>query len=104
MEVSDAIDAVERCASLEELRTTFQRLIENYGFASFAYVDIGHPEVDDPFVIATTDRSWDETYRDNGFIHVDPIIPVVRRTNVPFHWGDVACRRGSASASRARTR
>lgn len=90
MEISDAIDAVEGCTSLDELKSTFQRVIENYGFASYAYVDIGHPEVDDPFVLATTDADWDETYRANGFLHVDPILPVVRRTNVPFHWGAVA--------------
>lgn len=90
MDVSEAIDAVESCTSLDELRATFQRLIENYGFASFAYVDVGHPEVDGPFVLATTDRAWDDTYRDNGFIHCDPMISVVRRTNLPFHWGEVA--------------
>jgi DNA-binding CsgD family transcriptional regulator len=90
LEVSEAIDLVESCTSLDELRTTFQRLVGNYGFASFAYVDVGHPEIDDPFVLATTDPAWDQTYRSNGFLHVDPMIPLVRRTNVPFHWGEVA--------------
>ena len=52
-------------------------------------MDIGIPGLDDPFWIATSDPRFNEDYRANRFMHVDPVIPVVRRTNRPFLWGAV---------------
>ena len=89
MGLDNPIGTIEACQTIEELCQALQKIIGEYGFANFAFVDVGHPESDKPLVLATTDKTWDEEYRNNGFIHVDPVIPVVRRTNVPFHWGAV---------------
>lgn len=89
MRLDEAIDIIEGCNSLEELRSKFHEVVQHYGFASFAFVDVGSPGIDNPLVIATTDKAWDDEYRSNGFVHMDPVLSVVRRTNTPFTWRDV---------------
>ena len=89
MRLMDFIDAIERCASIHELRRELHAAVQNLGFANFAFLDLGRPGIDDPFVVATTDAGWDRDYRSNGFFHVDPVLPKVRRVNRPFAWADV---------------
>lgn len=89
MNLDEAVGGIENCQTIVALTAELQRIIEHYGFASFAFLDIGTPGIDDPFTVTTNDSRWDATYRDNGFVHSDPIIPIVRRTNTPFAWGAV---------------
>lgn len=83
------LGALESCQTIDELKEKLQAFVENYGFCSFSFTDIGHPDLDEPFTVMTNDLTWDATYRDYGFVHVDPVISVARRTNRPFHWGAV---------------
>ncbi|MEG6508235.1 LuxR family transcriptional regulator [Methyloligella sp. 2.7D] len=89
MKVDEAVGAIETCSSTEELKNTLQGIIEDYGFSSFNMLDAGNPHVDVPFYIGTTPENWVSTYISNGFVHVDPCVARVRRSNTPFSWGDV---------------
>ena len=89
MELAKAVERLEGCTSLEQLQETFQSTIENYGFASFAFVEVGRPEQAKPFAIPSKDRQWVTDYIGNDFLLFDPIIPVVRRSNLPFRWSDL---------------
>jgi LuxR family transcriptional regulator, quorum-sensing system regulator BjaR1 len=83
------LNALEGCASVTEIRTIFQRIIEDYGFSSFGFMDASHPWEDDPLLVSTHSTDWIDTYRAENFISTDPCLALARRTNLPFHWGSV---------------
>ncbi|HEV2602265.1 MAG TPA: LuxR C-terminal-related transcriptional regulator [Microvirga sp.] len=87
MRVEEAVAAIEACETVDELRDTLQRVVADYGFSGFGFVDAGQPHKDEPFYFGTTGPAWEEEYRSNGFAQVDPALVRVRRTNTPFTWG-----------------
>jgi DNA-binding CsgD family transcriptional regulator len=87
--LEDNLNALESCVSTIEIREVFQRIIENYGFSSFGFMDASHPWEDEPLLVATHAPGWIDTYRSENFIRADPCLAVARRTNLPFHWGSV---------------
>ena len=89
MKLEEALSLIENSKGLAELTDTLQRIAESYGFAHFAFLDVGHPGQDEPFAIATTEPDWDSDYRSNGFVKMDPVVMKARRWNLPFFWSDV---------------
>ena len=87
--LEDDLNAIEACASTAEIRQVFQRIIEDYGFCSFGFMDASHPWEDEPLLVSTHVPAWIDTYRAENFISTDPCLAVARRTNLPFHWGSV---------------
>jgi len=103
MTLDEAIGDLEACENTSALKDAMQRIAENYGFASYNFLDAGRPHVETPFYFGTTGASWETTYAGNGFVHIDPCVARVRRTNVPFIWQDVdlpEARRGPKSPVR----
>jgi LuxR family quorum sensing-dependent transcriptional regulator len=90
MKLELAIAEVERCDSMAELEASLQRIIEDYGFAAFTFIDAGQPHLDKPYYVTTTSRAWVSEYTHNDFVRVDPCLIKVRRTNTPFNWGSIA--------------
>jgi LuxR family quorum sensing-dependent transcriptional regulator len=89
MTLEESIAAIEACNTIDELKTSLHHISEDYGFASFNFLDTGAPHLDAPFHIGTLKPDFLNGYIDNKLIHVDPCIPVARRTNIPFSWGEV---------------
>src|SRR5882757_10210864 len=87
MGLEEAISAIEASSSIDELRSSLHRVIQNYGFSSFAFIDAGRPELDLPYHTGTYAPAWERAYIQNDFVHSDPALARVRRTNTPFHWG-----------------
>lgn len=87
--LEDDLNALEACSSVVEIREVFQRIIEDYGFSSFGFMDASHPWEDDPLLVSTHSAAWIDTYRSSNFISTDPCLAAARRTNVPFNWGSV---------------
>lgn len=83
------LNALEACGSVAEIRAVFQRIIEDYGFASFGFMDASHPWEDDPLLVSTHSSAWIDTYRSENFIATDPCLNLARRTNLPFNWASV---------------
>ena len=86
MTPEQTIADIESCSSLDELKILMQRVAENYGFASFNFLDVGNPHVDVPFYMGTTGVAWESDYKSNGFVHVDQCVKLARRSNLPFSW------------------
>jgi DNA-binding CsgD family transcriptional regulator len=86
MQVRDSIHSVDSAHSVDELKSTLQKIIENFGFSGFSFLDVGRPHLDEPFYFGTTGAAWEGEYRKNGFVHVDPCIVRARRTSAPFSW------------------
>jgi LuxR family quorum sensing-dependent transcriptional regulator len=89
LSLQDTIAAVESCSTMTELCDALQRVAGNYGFAAFTFIDAGQPHLDRPYYVTTTGPAWVAEYTDNGFVHVDPCLIRVRRTNTPFAWGSI---------------
>jgi len=88
--IDRAIAEFETCATMAELRDKLQRVIENYGFAAFNFLDTGQPHLDAPYYLGTSGKAWEQEYLDNKFVHVDACVARARVTNVPFNWGSVS--------------
>jgi DNA-binding CsgD family transcriptional regulator len=89
VKLEEMLADIERCNSMEELEITLQRVIENYGFAAFTFIDAGQPHLDKPYYVTTTNQTWVNEYTQNNFVHSDPCLIRVRRTNTAFNWGGV---------------
>jgi DNA-binding CsgD family transcriptional regulator len=89
MVLEEAISAIEASDSIDELRSSLHRIVQNYGFSGFTFIDAGRPEVDVPYYTGTHPPAWERAYLQNDFVHSDPALTRVRRTNTPFHWGDL---------------
>jgi DNA-binding CsgD family transcriptional regulator len=87
MNLEESISAIEASHSMDELRSCLHRIIQNYGFSGFTFIDAGRPEVDVPYYTGTHPPAWERAYLQNDFVHSDPALARVRRTNIPFHWG-----------------
>jgi len=87
MGLEEAIAGIETSDTMDELRTSLHRIIQDYGFSGFGFVDAGRPELDVPYHTGTYPPAWQRTYLQNDFIHSDPALARARRTNAPFHWG-----------------
>ncbi|WP_407148715.1 LuxR family transcriptional regulator [Bradyrhizobium sp. ORS 86] len=87
MGLEEAISSIETSQTIDELRSSLHRIIQNYGFSGFTFIDAGRPELDIPYYTGTHPPAWERTYLQNDFVHCDPALARVRRTNTPFHWG-----------------
>lgn len=91
--ISDGLEGaladIDVCETTQALRTAMQRIVENYGFASYDFVDAGSAHAAKPFHFGTTERQWEDAYTQNNFVNVDPCIAKARRSNIPFVWEDI---------------
>lgn len=89
MQLDNNINQIEACQNLTELDVVLQRLINNFGFSSFCFVDIGKQHQEIFHYSGTTGEAWERDYVNNDFFHVDEVIKLARRINIPFNWGSV---------------
>lgn len=81
--------AIEKLDSREALKTALHRLIGDFGFSGFCFLDISDAYRSAFVYFGTTGESWENEYLSNGFFDVDEVIKVARRSNRPFRWTDV---------------
>ena len=60
MELEETIGDIESCRTIDELVQGLKKISENYGFASFNFLDTGAPQVDVPFFIGTLKKDFVE--------------------------------------------
>ena len=89
MGLDDAISTIETSATMDELRRSLHRIIQDYGFSGFGFIDAGRPELDLPYHTGTYPPAWERTYIQNEFVHCDPALARSRRTNTPFTWSSL---------------
>ncbi len=88
-DTEQVIGDIERASSLSQLAAILQKVAEDFGYSAFSFVDAPRLGLGNPTVINTIRSAFDADYRAEGLLAVDPMIPVVRRTNTPFTWGSV---------------
>lgn len=100
MVLDEALLSIETAGTIDQLKIVMQRIAESYGFASFNFIDAGRAYSNTPFYFGTTGARWEQEYRGNNFVHIDPYIAKARRFNLPFDWQSIAipkARRGPKS-------
>jgi len=83
------IGDIERASSLSQLAAILQKVAEDCGYSGFSFVDAPRLGLGNPTVINTIRSAFEADYRAEGLLAVDPMIPVMRRTNMPFTWESV---------------
>lgn len=80
------IGDIQASGSLDELKSQMQALSEQYGFSSYNFIDAGNLVDEVPYYLTTVESSWEETYRGNNFVDIDPYVSLARHRNIPFTW------------------
>jgi len=103
MPIEETLCAIEAATSVDDLLRVMQDITEQCGFASYNFIDVGEPHVDEPFWSGTTGERWESEYNSNGFVHADPTLSRARRVNLPFFWSDleISLRRGPKTVARS---
>jgi len=87
--LEEQLSSIEGCHSVAEVSVVFQKIIEEYGFSSFGFMDASQPWEEDPLLVTTHSQKWIDTYRSENFLSTDPCLDAAKRTNVPFNWGSI---------------
>lgn len=87
--LATVVDRIEAADSINELSNILQRFIENKGFQSFSFIENELGSHTDPLILNTITQQWEDDYRSNDFVTVDPCLPVAQRTNTPFIWSEL---------------
>ncbi|MBP0615242.1 helix-turn-helix transcriptional regulator [Jiella mangrovi] len=87
------IDCIQHLEDQQAIATELLRTAGAFGFTGFGVCGIPKPgESIEPYLILPgCDPEWLARYLEKGYIHWDPVIGNVRRTDTPFTW-DEACR------------
>lgn len=88
-QLEEQLSAIEGCHSVAEVRVVFQKIIEDYGFSSFGFIDASQPWEHDPLLVTTHSQKWIDTYKSENFLSSDPCLDAAKRTNLPFNWGSI---------------
>lgn len=87
--LQEHLNSIESCRSVAEVRDAFHKIIQNYGFSTFGFLDASAPWENDPLLVTTHKQKWIDTYRRENFLISDPCLSAARRTNLPFNWGSI---------------
>jgi LuxR family quorum sensing-dependent transcriptional regulator len=87
--IDDAIEAFDRAQSFPALGNALQEALEQFGFASFEFVEISDLGPNTPFHFGTSGR-WRDIYVANGFRFIDPSLARARTVGTPFDSRSVA--------------
>jgi len=103
MNLEETLGAIETTTSVDGLLHVMQKIAEQFGFASYNFIDVGEPHVEEPFWSGTTGARWESEYNSYGFVHADPTLSKARRTNTPFFWSElnISLRKGPKSGARS---
>jgi len=88
-DLAQATEEIENCETLDALRTVMHRYASKCGFTAVTLIDIGNRSADIPFHLGTAGQNWEQTYLDNAFVIIDPVVPHALVLNTPFCWSDV---------------
>lgn len=103
MMLDEAIGTIETAENIGALKMRMQRIAEKFGFVSYNFIDAGRAYQHVPYYFGTTGQRWENAYRDNDFVQVDPYVAKARRSNLPYDWRSIpvpALRRGPKPGAR----
>lgn len=87
--IEEVIADIETATSVGKLKAILQSVAEDCGFRAFSFVDALRVGDLNPTVVNSIVAAFDADYRSEELLTVDPVLPIVRRTNTPFTWGVV---------------
>jgi LuxR family transcriptional regulator, quorum-sensing system regulator BjaR1 len=98
----DIVEKIENASGLDEIMSTLANAGNTFGFENFSIAGLPLPgESIDPYIMACGwPDEWAARYRDQNYVHVDPVIRQVRRANRPFMWADAPLNTNDVAAKK----
>lgn len=85
------IEDSQRAANVDELATSFDRLIRSLGFEEYLAVSLADPDhwPDDAIQLNGYSKTWFDIYVGERYFEIDPFYAKAQRQTMPFFWHDV---------------
>lgn len=102
----DCIERLERARTPGAISDELFRVIPDFGFHCFCISGMPDPgeSMGDYVLLNGWPEGWLERYVENSYVHVDPVIRLLKSTTVPFCWADAPYDRdGEPEAHRVMT-
>ena len=86
----DIVEKIENASGLDQIMSVVASAGQSFGYENFSIAGLPMPgESIDPYIMACGwPDEWAQRYRDQNYVHSDPVIHQVRRANKPFMWAD----------------
>ena len=86
----DIVENIESATGLNQIMTVLTSAGRSFGYENFSIAGLPLPgESIDPYIMACGwPDEWATRYREQNYVHHDPVIRQVRRANKPFMWAE----------------
>jgi LuxR family transcriptional regulator, quorum-sensing system regulator BjaR1 len=86
----DIVESIENASGLDQIMSILADSGSAFGYENFSIAGLPLPgESIDPYIMACGwPNDWANRYREQNYVHNDPVIRQVRRANKPFMWAD----------------
>lgn len=86
----DSIDRLKGLTTADEVLNEIRRSVDHFGIENFCISGVPLPHEDaTPYVmISGWPETWLQRYLERGYIHTDPIIRQVLKSDLPFSWDE----------------
>lgn len=98
----DIVEKIENASQLDDIIKIVSTAGASFGYENFSIAGLPLPgESIDPYIMACGwPEGWAARYRDQNYVHADPVIRQVRSANRPFMWDEAPIKLGDAAAKR----
>jgi LuxR family transcriptional regulator, quorum-sensing system regulator BjaR1 len=86
----EIIDKIDSASGLDQIIGILSSAGNSFGYENFSIAGLPMPgETIDPYIMACGwPDEWSTRYREQNYVHEDPIIRQVRQASKPFMWAD----------------
>ena len=86
----DAVEKIDNSSDIDQIMGTMAKAGCTFGFENFSIAGLPMPgESIDPYIMACGwPEEWATRYRDQNYVHYDPVIRQVRLASKPFMWAE----------------
>lgn len=84
----DYIDRISNSSGVDSIMQVLSSAGSDFGYENFSIAGLPSPgESIDPYIMACGwPEGWAARYREENYVHLDPVIKEVRRSDRPFMW------------------
>jgi LuxR family transcriptional regulator, quorum-sensing system regulator BjaR1 len=86
----DIVETIDSAGSIDQIMDALSKAAYSFGYENFSIAGLPMPsESIDPYIMACGwPDQWASRYREENYVHIDPVIRQVRTASKPFMWSD----------------
>jgi LuxR family transcriptional regulator, quorum-sensing system regulator BjaR1 len=98
----DIVDKIDSASGLDQIIGILSSAGNSFGYENFSIAGLPMPgETIDPYImVCGWPDEWSTRYREQNYVHGDPVIRQVRQANKPFMWADAPLETGDVAAKK----